>query len=88
MRAFVFQHLQELPQAAAEARAKLDHAFHVACPHSAMAADAGTLHAVTICSRTLATAAVLKGSSSMVTEHMLAPHALIEVLDVNLQSSR
>ena len=52
------------------------------------AAAADRLQAVTTCSRTLATVAVSKGSSSFKTEHMLAPHSLIEVLDVNLQSSR
>ena len=52
------------------------------------AADAGTLHAVTIRSRTLAAAADSKGSASLMDEIMTAPHALIEVLGDHLQSSR
>ena len=45
------------------------------------AADADTLHAVTIRSRTLAAAAISKGSASLMTELMTARLALIEVLD-------
>ena len=65
-----------------------DHAFHVVCPHNAMAADAGTLHAVTIRSRTAATDADSKDSASLVTDPITAPHALIETLGDHLQSSR
>ena len=43
-------------------------------------ADAGTLHAVTICSRAAATAADSKDSASFFTDHMLAPHAQAEAL--------
>ena len=66
----------------------LTHAFHVECPHNAMAADAGTLHAVTIRSRAAATGADSKESASLVTEPITAPHALTEVLGDHLQSSR
>ena len=52
------------------------------------AADAGTLHAVAIRSRTAAAAADSKGSASLVTELITAPHALVEALDDHLQSSR
>ena len=45
------------------------------------AADADTLHAVTIRSRKLAAAAISKGSASLMTELMTARLALIEVLD-------
>ncbi len=38
-------------------------------------ADAGTLHAVSICSRAAATAADSKDSASFFTDHMLAPQA-------------
>ena len=69
-------------------RAKLDHAFHVVCPHNAMTTDAGTLHAVTIRSRAAATGADSKGSASLMTEPITAPHALTEVLGDHLQSSR
>ena len=55
---------------------------------STSAADAGTLHAVTIRSCTLAAAAVLKDSVSLLTELMTARLALIEVLDGYRQSSR
>ena len=51
------------------------------------AADAGTLHAVTIRSRTAAAAADSKGSSSLVTELITAPHAHVEALDDYRQSS-
>ena len=51
------------------------------------AADAGTLHAVTTRSRTLAAAAASKGSASLMTELMTARLALIEVLDGYRQSS-
>ena len=66
----------------------LTHAFHVVCPHNAMAADAGTLHAVTIRSCTPATAADSKDSASFMTEIITAPHALTEVFGDHLQSSR
>ena len=49
-------------------------------------ADAGTLHAVTICSRAAATAADSKDSASFFTEHMLAPHAQAERLSDHRQS--
>ena len=52
------------------------------------AADAGTLHAVTIRSRTAAVAADSKGSASLVTELITAPHSLVEALDDLRQSSR
>ena len=52
------------------------------------AADAGTLHAVTIRSRTAAAAADSKGSASLMTELITAPHALVEALHDHLQSSR
>ena len=50
-------------------------------------ADAGTLHAVTTCSRAAATAADSKGSASFFTDHMLAPHAQAEALSDYCQSS-
>ena len=50
-------------------------------------ADAGTLHAVTICSRAAATAADSKDSASFFTDHMLAPHAQAEALSGYCQSS-
>ena len=50
-------------------------------------ADAGTLHAVSICSRAAATAADSKGSASFFTDHMLAPHAQAEALSDYYQSS-
>ena len=48
---------------------------------------AGTLHAVTICSRAAATAADSKDSASFFTDHMLAPHAQAEALNDYRQSS-
>ena len=50
-------------------------------------ADAGTLHAVSTCSRTAATAADSKDSASFFTDHMLAPHAQAEALSGYRQSS-
>ena len=50
-------------------------------------ADAGTLHAVTICSRAAATAADSKDLASFFTDHMLAPHAQAEALNDYRQSS-
>ena len=50
-------------------------------------ADAGTLHAVTICSCAAATAADSKDSASFFTDHMLAPHAQAEALSDYCQSS-
>ena len=73
--------------AASGRRAKQDHAVQVVCPHSAMSADAGMSHAVTIRSRSAATAAASKETASLMAEIMTAPHALIEVLGDNLQSS-
>ena len=49
-------------------------------------ADAGTLHAVTICSRAAATAADSKDSASFFTDHMQAPHAQAEALSDYRQS--
>ena len=49
-------------------------------------ADAGTLHAVTICSRAAATAADSKDSASFFTDHMLPPHAQAERLSNHRQS--
>ena len=49
-------------------------------------ADAGTLHAVSICSRAAATAADSKDSASFFTDHMLAPHAQAEALSDYRQS--
>ena len=66
----------------------LDHAVHAVRVPSTDAADAGSLHAVTIRSHTLAAAAVSKGSASSMTELMTAQLALIEVLDGYCQSSR
>ena len=53
-----------------------------------MTTDAGTLHAVTICSRAAAADADSKDSASLMTELMTARLALIEVLDAYSQSSR
>ena len=51
-------------------------------------ADAGTLHAVTICSRAAATAADSKDLlASFFTDRMLAPHAQAEALSGYCQSS-
>ena len=66
----------------------LAHAVHAACPHRTMPADAGTLHAVSIRSRTVATTADSTGSASLMTEPITVPHALIEALGDHLQSSR
>ena len=52
------------------------------------AADARTLYAVTICYCAAAAAADSNSSASLVTDHMLASHALIEVHDDHRQSSR
>ena len=52
-----------------------------------VAAAAGTLHAVTICSCALS-AAVPKGFASFTTEHMLATHARLDILDGYRQSIR
>ena len=52
------------------------------------AADAGTLYAVTIYYCAAASAADSNSSASLVTDHMLASHALIEVHDDYRQSSR
>ena len=51
-----------------------------------VSADAGTLHAVSICSRAAATAADSKDSASFFTDHMLAPHAQAERLRDHRQS--
>ena len=69
-------------------RAEQDQAVHAVRVPSTGAADAGTLHAVTTRSRTLAAAAASKGSASLMTELMTARLALIEVLDGYRQSSR
>ena len=69
-------------------RAKQDQAVHAVRVPITGAADAGTLYAVTIRSRTLAAAAVSKGSASLMTELMTARLALIEALDGYRQSSR
>ena len=61
-------------------RAKQDQAVHAVRVPSTGAADAGTLHAVTIRSRTLAEAAISEGSASLMTDHMPACLALTEVL--------
>ena len=53
-----------------------------------MAADAGTLNAVTIRSRAAATDADSKDSASLMTEPITAPLALTEVFGDHLQSSR
>ena len=74
--------------AASGCRAMLAHAVHAACPHRTMAADAGTLPAVSIRSRTAAAGADSTGSASLMTEPITAPHALIEALGDHLQSSR
>ena len=68
-------------------RAEQDQAVHAVRVPSTGAADADTLHAVTIRSRTLAEAAISKGSASLMTELMTARLALIEVLDGYRQSS-
>ena len=52
------------------------------------AADARTLYAVTICYCATAAAADSNSSASLVTDHVLASHALIEVHDDHRQSSR
>ena len=69
-------------------RAEQDQAVHAVRVTSTGAADAGTLHAVTIRSRTPATDADSNGSASLMTEIMTAPHALTEVFGDHLQSSR
>ena len=69
-------------------RAMLTHAVNVVCPHNAMAADAGTLPAVTTRSRAAAAGADSKDSASLMTEIITAPHALTETLGDHLQSSR
>ena len=69
-------------------RAEQDQAVHAVRVPRTGAADADTLHAVTIRSRTLAEAAISKGSASLMTELMTARLALIEVLDGYRQSSR
>ena len=66
----------------------LAHAVHAACPHRTMAADAGTLPAVSIRSRAASADADSTGSASLVTEPITAPHALTEVFGDHLQSSR
>ena len=52
------------------------------------AADAGTLYAVPIYYYAAAAAADSNSSASLVTDHMLKSHALIEVHDDHWQSSR
>ena len=69
-------------------RAQQDQAVHAVRVPSTGAADADTLHAVTIRSRTLATAADSKGFASLVIDLITAPHALVEVVDDHRQSSR
>ena len=69
-------------------RAEQDQAVHAVRVPRTGAADADTLHAVTIRSRTLAAAAISKGSASLMTDLMTARLALIEVLDGYRQSSR
>ena len=68
-------------------QAEQDQAVHAVRVPRTGAADADTLHAVTIRSRTLAAAAISKGSASLMTELMTARLALIEVLDGYRQSS-
>ena len=85
----MFLHFRSSPGAAARARRALQElGAHDVWVLLTVAADADTLHAVTIHSRTLATAAVSKGSASFMTEHKLAPHALIVAPRVRRQSIR
>ena len=76
--------------AASGRRAMLTHGVNVVCPHNSMAADAGTLPAVSIRSWPAATGADSKDSASLMTETITAPHALrlTEVFGDHLQSSR
>ena len=69
-------------------RHQQDQAVHAVRVPSTGAADADTLHAVPIRSRTLDAAAISEGSASLMTELMTARLALIEVLDGYRQSSR
>ena len=66
--------------AASGRRAEQDQAVHAVRVNNTCAADADTLHAVTICSRVAAAAADSNGSASLMTEIVTAPHTLIEVL--------
>ena len=68
-------------------RATLTHAVNVVSPHSTMAADAGTLPAVSIRSRAAATDADSKESASLVTEPITAPHALTQVFGDHLPAA-
>ena len=87
-REVVLQFAAPAGAAASGCRAMLAHAVHVVQEHSKMTADAGTLPAVSIRSRTAATGADSTDSASLVTEPITPPHALIEVLGDHLQSSR
>ena len=59
------------------------HAVHVVCVSGSVAANAGTLQAVTVCSGTLAEAAISKDSAPFMTDLMLAPctpHAMEKII--------
>ena len=88
MRTLILHFAGPCRTAASGRRAKQDQAVHAVRVPRTGAADADTLHAVTIRSRTLAAAAISKGSASLMTELMTARLALIEVLDGYRQSSR
>ena len=74
--------------AASGRRAFQVHGVSLICSARRASTEAHMLHAVTICYRTAAAATVLKDSSSFFTDHMLPPHALVEVLGGHRQSSR
>ena len=69
-------------------RAMQVQAVSLICSANRASIEAHMMHAVIIRSRTTATAAVSKDSSSFFTEHMLVCHALVEVLVDHRQSRK
>ena len=68
-------------------RAVQVHAVTLICSASRASTDAHMMHAVAICARAAAAAAILKGSWPFFTDNMLDHHAVVEVLDDHRQRS-
>ena len=64
------------------------HAVSLICSASCISTEAHMLHTVATRYRTAAAAAVSKGSSSILTNHVLALHAVVDILSDHRQSSR
>ena len=84
----VFLHFAHSAGAAAHGRRAFQvHAVSLICSARRGSTEADMLHTVFLRVRAAAAAAVSKGSSPFVTENMMAPHAVDEVLDDYRQSS-